>query len=214
MKSNCCKADVRVEGDTTKYYVCNECGKSCDLEANYFDLTGKEREKIINNSAKQANKEQRELVNKYMTKEELLKLIEEGDGCINDSGKYFIDMRRPTKFKNWCGYVGVPKDSLLYGLDYCYFDNENSLTNIQKDIMNLKVHGGVTFSGHLSEYKEKYWFFGFDCAHCDDLTLLSFDLSGFNLDKDFEYRDKKYVQGECIKLMFQLEKIEKKYSKK
>lgn len=65
MKSNCCKANVIVKGDTTKYYVCSKCGKPCDIITNFFDLTEKEREKIINNSAKQANKEQRELVNAY-----------------------------------------------------------------------------------------------------------------------------------------------------
>ena len=27
--SKCCNATPRVEGENTKYYVCNECNKSC-----------------------------------------------------------------------------------------------------------------------------------------------------------------------------------------
>lgn len=28
--SNCCNANVRVEGRTTQYYVCCKCGHACD----------------------------------------------------------------------------------------------------------------------------------------------------------------------------------------
>lgn len=31
MKSKCCNADVRVAGKTTHYYVCEKCGKDCDV---------------------------------------------------------------------------------------------------------------------------------------------------------------------------------------
>ena len=30
-KSDCCRAPVRVEGNTTQYYLCTKCGKACDL---------------------------------------------------------------------------------------------------------------------------------------------------------------------------------------
>lgn len=30
MKSDCCNAQMRVEGDETHYYVCTLCGKACD----------------------------------------------------------------------------------------------------------------------------------------------------------------------------------------
>ena len=30
MKSKCHNAEMRVEGDTTKYYVCTKCKKPCD----------------------------------------------------------------------------------------------------------------------------------------------------------------------------------------
>lgn len=29
-KSKCCKADVKVEGKTTLYYICTACGQPCD----------------------------------------------------------------------------------------------------------------------------------------------------------------------------------------
>ena len=32
MKSKCCNSTVRVEGDTTKYYVCDNCNKGCDID--------------------------------------------------------------------------------------------------------------------------------------------------------------------------------------
>jgi predicted Fe-S protein YdhL (DUF1289 family) len=78
MKSNCCKADVRVEGNTTKYYICKKCGKSCDIITNFFDLTEKEREEIVNEAVDKANKEQKELMDKYMPdiKQKLLEEFE------------------------------------------------------------------------------------------------------------------------------------------
>ena len=29
--SNCCHAPMTVEGHTTHYYVCDKCGKPCDV---------------------------------------------------------------------------------------------------------------------------------------------------------------------------------------
>jgi len=29
--SNCCGADLRIEGRTTQYYVCENCGYPCDI---------------------------------------------------------------------------------------------------------------------------------------------------------------------------------------
>lgn len=29
--SNCCGADLRIEGKTTQYYICEECGCPCDI---------------------------------------------------------------------------------------------------------------------------------------------------------------------------------------
>ena len=60
-----------------------------------------------------------------------------------------------------CGYVGVPADSFLTRLNY---DNK---------LLDVSVHGGLTYSSNM-DYRGTYpidstdWFFGFDCAHCDD----------------------------------------------
>lgn len=30
-RSKCCNASVRIEGKTTKYYICNKCNKPCEV---------------------------------------------------------------------------------------------------------------------------------------------------------------------------------------
>lgn len=47
------------------------------------------------------------------------------------------------------GYVGVTKESPLYGLDYSKIDE------------NIDVHGGLTYSGKQGNF----WLFGFDTLH-------------------------------------------------
>ena len=91
-----------------------------------------------------------------------------------------------------CGYVGVPKTHSLYGKDY-----DDYLEIKKEDIEGKEVsgvfpllgalldedervridaffncHGGITYAGGgvESKYpvKSDLWWFGFDCAHCDD----------------------------------------------
>lgn len=69
----------------------------------------------------------------------------------------------------------------------------------------FEVHGGITFSngcmpGSTPTDGEPWWF-GFDCAHCDDLS------PGLSHTKDGCYRSLKYVEGECIRLAKQLAAI-------
>lgn len=58
---------------------------------------------------------------------------------------------------NRCGYVRVPPAHPLHGKDYNHAD--------------VDVHGGLTFAAlePCTEHEDGqgYWF-GFDCAHCDD----------------------------------------------
>ena len=93
---------------------------------------------------------------------------------------------------HYCGYVGVPKDHPLHGLDY----NTNSphirditgeeglgqrsplmlLCGAGKETspaMAFDVHGGVTFAGtgYLDLEGDGLWYFGFDCAHYEDGSL-------------------------------------------
>ena len=60
------------------------------------------------------------------------------------------------------GYVGIKENNSLHGKHY--HDEETN---------GLYVHGGITFSeyneiGYPVDIQERLWFFGFDCAHCDD----------------------------------------------
>ena len=57
-----------------------------------------------------------------------------------------------------CGYVRVPPTHSLHGKDYY--------------TPNIEVHGGLTYAKEESCVEEdgKGWWFGFDCAHCDDAS--------------------------------------------
>lgn len=80
----------------------------------------------------------------------------------------------------------------------------------------FEVHGGITFSDHCHDTKDEcrgichkpddgetdsVWWFGFDCAHCDDRSPAS---SSALLRERGAYRDFAYVAEECRKLAEQL----------
>lgn len=102
----------------------------------------------------------------------------------------------------WCGYVGVPRGHVFFGVS----DDEV--------IYSLDVHGGVTFTGKWEEY-DPLWWFGFDCCHAWDITPGMFALE---MEMDFPtpgeavYRDLKYVKRECKKLASQLRTVQKEFS--
>ena len=99
-----------------------------------------------------------------------------------------------------CGYVGVPAESFLAGLDY------------GDDKLDVSVHGGLTYSentGSTDSYpiSSTDWFFGFDCAHCDDGIIDP-------TEQDYMYgygkgigRKLDFVVTECESLAEQLAKI-------
>ncbi len=102
-----------------------------------------------------------------------------------------------------CGYVGVGEDHPYFGKSY------------EDDDFDLDVHGGVTFADacdeggricHLARTGEpdKIWWFGFDCAHYQDLTP-GMDSKIRSLIGD-TYRDVEYVKSEIQSLASQLEK--------
>lgn len=74
----------------------------------------------------------------------------------------------------------------------------------------IDVHGGLTYASecrgricHVTEEGDHVWWFGFDCAHCDDVS----PAMGMRLPEIFnhgKYRDVGYVEGECRKLAAQL----------
>lgn len=155
-----------------------------------------------------------------------------------------------TSMGHRCGYVGISTEHPLYGKHY----SDKSEYLFMKDIENepigkrspisllsmafpemsdnaridyyFDVHGGITYSSGQGEYpiESNLWWFGFDCAHCDD---------GKDLDKAFEYglidqlrydslleidrkfptygavRSLEYCEDECRSLAKQLSKIVK-----
>lgn len=70
-----------------------------------------------------------------------------------------------------CGYVEVPQTHPLFGKYYTNYINNS--TNVEiKDF--FEVHGGITFSGESSEQSANHnWYFGFDCAHWNDIPDLN-----------------------------------------
>lgn len=122
-----------------------------------------------------------------------------------------------------CGYVGIPKEHPLYKKPYS--EHTDALKSAYKKIMKgpigkrgtisvvfhtkgqctpeivFDVHGGITYSGNSKDYPVKsrgLWWYGFDCAHCDDKT--SYSTTGIE-------RTKEYVMEECESLAKQLKAI-------
>ena len=59
-----------------------------------------------------------------------------------------------------CGYVGIPKDNVFWGV--IYDEGNEELDAIADD-----VHGGFTYT---EEGKDGWWYFGFDTTHADDFA--------------------------------------------
>jgi hypothetical protein len=59
-----------------------------------------------------------------------------------------------------CGYVGIPKDNVFWGV--IYDEGNEELDAIADD-----VHGGFTYT---SEGDDGYWYFGFDTTHINDFA--------------------------------------------
>lgn len=132
---------------------------------------------------------------------------------------YECRIKRHPSSGHLCGYVRIPEGNALHGLSYSA-ELTPALQPVMDAVMNgpigkrgaielmlmacgsrqvgylFDVHGSVTFSGEL-QGKDGHWF-GFDCAHCDDLCPGRSYLSGG------VYRDVEYVQAECESLARQL----------
>jgi len=108
-----------------------------------------------------------------------------------------------------CGYVAVPPGHPLHGLSYH-----------APTCPDFAVHGGLTYAGGCDEHichvprpgePDNVWWFGFDCAHCDDFcpriaaTLDAIDSVMPFHDADAIYRDVAYVAAEVNGLADQLQ---------
>lgn len=107
----------------------------------------------------------------------------------------------------WCGYVGVPRESPLYGKPY-------------HDV-NFDVHGGLTYADkcdgeicHAPEpgMPDDVWWLGFDCAHSGDLVpgMEAFRRKASFPSPDWEtYKDLAYVSSQIRSLAEQLAALPK-----
>tara|TARA_R110000868_G_scaffold410524_1_gene698966 strand:+ start:497 stop:886 length:390 start_codon:yes stop_codon:yes gene_type:complete len=94
---------------------------------------------------------------------------------------YECQVARHMDLRHLCGYIWVNADHPWFGKDY-------------NDLSDVDVHGGLTFSRHLTETSK----FGFDCSHLGDLIPKLNHLA--NDDSGDVYRDMGYVVNELIKL--------------
>ncbi len=138
-----------------------------------------------------------------------------------------------------CGYVGIPETHRAYGLNY-WGDSMKYMgkkviskrklkhSKLRKDMNNLDVHGGLTFSNFCgkSDDESKYichvgdgepWWIGFDAAHAWDISpAMDARLKSFGFDQDLStlitkqcaYRDLSYVENEVRSLARQLKAME------
>lgn len=96
-----------------------------------------------------------------------------------------------------CGYVGVPIESNLFGVDY---DN--------KIVFCVDVHGGLTYSG-MPNWSDNvdFWYFGYDCNHIYDLPINGDPMRINSFGGEAEHRTLEYCVDECEKLAEQLSVI-------
>ncbi len=113
-----------------------------------------------------------------------------------ETGLPCLAVRHPRS-GHWCGYVGVSINHPDFGKQY--------------DDVDVDVHWGLTFADKCQEVKDEsggichkdpsndnVWWFGFDCAHCDDVAPYEmFPRSG-------TYKTLGFVEGECERLAQQL----------
>lgn len=110
---------------------------------------------------------------------------------IDQATGYECEIKRHDRSLHYCGYVGVPKDHVLFRYDY---DSVNAL--------GIDVHGGLTFSS--DPCSDSLTFFGFDCAHLGDYS----PGYGSPFEDEDVYRDFEFVKKECERLAHQLFEIE------
>ena len=92
---------------------------------------------------------------------------ESGDLKSYEDAKYKGEFELNDNYRrHWCGYVGVPQGHEYYGVGY--MDDYYSIHDIE-----AYTHGGITYTNKFEEWGDKFWFIGFDCSHCQDLTKWS-----------------------------------------
>lgn len=138
--------------------------------------------------------------------------------------------RHPSLRSHRCGYVGIPKEHVLHGVDYGEQAPCIEQDIAQKAILGKKsafialcatvrsdgeglvrrapeiifdVHGGITYSGGDSYPVESdglFWY-GFDCLHAGDGQI---DRNPDSFPLEGDVRSLEYVALECERLAEQL----------
>ena len=117
--------------------------------------------------------------------------------CLNGSGDNVSDRHR-------CGYVGVSNSFSTFGKEY---DDEL--------LDDIRVHGGLTYSAGHDTYpvESDLWWFGFDCAHCGDISYTGIPAIDDDSPLDFDgspavFRSLEYCADWCESLANQLLELE------
>lgn len=129
-----------------------------------------------------------------------------------------------------CGYVEIPADHPLHGVEY---GTEHPLLVLSEDepigkrgvidvflraardsdeqgetpALYFNVHGGITFSRFAKEgypVESNGWWYGFDCAHAGDAS------GGYRHPGDV-FRSQEYVEAECEALAEQLAAVARSF---
>jgi len=109
---------------------------------------------------------------------------------VDEKTGLLFRIRRHPDHLHLCGYVGVGKDHILFGLS-------------DEDVGGVHVHGGLTYAG--TEDDGIHWF-GFDCAHAGDLCpgilihTLETRIAEYEYLRDEEYRTWDYVKAEVERM--------------
>lgn len=128
-----------------------------------------------------------------------------------------------------CGYVRIPEDHPLFGIDYSddVIDCHDYLKDKEvgkrspisifcaagRDLHDAAIlfdcHGGITFSGklgHDGKDQEGFWY-GYDCAHSGDLTQYMIEHREWCMSEHAVMRSLEYCIDECESLSRQLEEV-------
>jgi len=117
------------------------------------------------------------------------------------------------------GYVAVDENSVYFKLPH--YDDSDGISDAQKIINNIKVHGGLSYSGNMNmaDNNTLRWCFGFDTTHWEDnfnKEMVIEHLCENQKDIDFVnkymsismnygiFRDLDYIVNQCEKLAKQL----------
>lgn len=129
-------------------------------------------------------------MNLIMTKAQVDELIEQE----GDYKEFEVITNNNLDFK--C--VIKRHESLGHLNGYVYLTKENDFYGVHMDDLNIKAHGGITFTEEVDDF----WVIGIDCAHSGDYIPINFrmysdEISGI-------YRDMNYVSNNLLLICEQI----------